>query len=588
MISFYDNSDPNGDNFYSRWGNKYITISGTCNGVTKSFTALIADTCGNSDCDGCCSTNADPTTGYLIDMEYNTAIRHFGSIECADVAHTLSFTFEEEQPLAITNCGTGIGSCTSPQTCCSADNKCGSGADFCEELNGCQSTYGVCAGPKSCGAVNGASCGVGECCSKYGFCGNSTAYCDVGCQSAYGECHLTPPPGICGSTTLYGEVSCTTGNCCSKFGFCGTTETYCEATTCQSKYGVCWDPPTAIPTFAPTSVPTSPSPTEAPSDIPTVVPTTTVPTAAPSFSPTIAPTDKPTPTPTNEPTMAPTVSPTTVPTRAPTAAPSATPSLTPVVEPTVAPTASPSVLLLPDPTIVTVEVTYKIGLSVSDLTAADKAIFEQAVKETTTPAPDSVAVVKVTEGQRRRRLINTLDSHILSVTVRLSYNLANFPSFTEASLISAVKAAIKSAVGTGAFGSRLRSIALASGSNNMLNVIVYSVSTDPGDETVVPESNSNGSSDNKLSVGAISAIAVCLGSAFVFVLVFIIYWFYFHSSPSSAESPADSASAADSPAPSLSPVSSASGSAQSSVESDSPRKRKDIIVAFPSDEQMIL
>jgi hypothetical protein len=232
MISFYDNSDPNGENFYSRWGNKEITITGTCNGVTKTFTALIADTCGNSDCDGCCSTNADPTTGYLIDMEYNTAIRHFGSVECADVAHTLSFTFEEEQPLAITNCGTGIGSCTSPQTCCSADNKCGSGADFCEVSNGCQSTYGVCAGPKSCGAVNGASCGVGECCSKYGFCGNSTAYCDVGCQSAYGECKLTPPPGICGSTILYGEVWGSAGNCLCNFWFFGTSGSYCLGARC--------------------------------------------------------------------------------------------------------------------------------------------------------------------------------------------------------------------------------------------------------------------------------------------------------------------------------------------------------------------
>ncbi len=78
IVAFYDNSDPNGKNFMSKYGGKHIKIRK--NG--KEFTALIADTCGNGDCDGCCRKNSKG--GFLLDMEENTVKRHFGSLHAAD------------------------------------------------------------------------------------------------------------------------------------------------------------------------------------------------------------------------------------------------------------------------------------------------------------------------------------------------------------------------------------------------------------------------------------------------------------------------------------------------------------------------
>jgi hypothetical protein len=71
LISFYDNSD------------KTVQLTKTYNGKTYKFNATIADTCGNSDCNNCCSRNSDPNTGYLVDMEYYTVINNFGNINAA-------------------------------------------------------------------------------------------------------------------------------------------------------------------------------------------------------------------------------------------------------------------------------------------------------------------------------------------------------------------------------------------------------------------------------------------------------------------------------------------------------------------------
>ena len=142
LIAFFDNSDPTGANYYRRYANKYITITGTCNGVTSTFQALIADTCGNSDCNGCCSRNSNPTTGYLIDMEYYTILRQFGTVECADAIQTVSFSFDPNQEPAIVNCGGSIGTCNGPQFCCSAEGFCGTDSESCGE--GCQSAFGYC------------------------------------------------------------------------------------------------------------------------------------------------------------------------------------------------------------------------------------------------------------------------------------------------------------------------------------------------------------------------------------------------------------------------------------------------------------
>lgn len=44
----------------------------------KVFRATVLDTCGDADCNSCCSKNA-AETGYLVDIEKNTCIRELGS-----------------------------------------------------------------------------------------------------------------------------------------------------------------------------------------------------------------------------------------------------------------------------------------------------------------------------------------------------------------------------------------------------------------------------------------------------------------------------------------------------------------------------
>ena len=46
-------------------------VSGT------NFTVLVADTCGDDSCDGCCTKNAKKGGGFLIDMEVQTLARYF-------------------------------------------------------------------------------------------------------------------------------------------------------------------------------------------------------------------------------------------------------------------------------------------------------------------------------------------------------------------------------------------------------------------------------------------------------------------------------------------------------------------------------
>ncbi len=64
IISFYDGKDRNGVNWRTKYANKKIKL--TKNG--KSFIAIIADTCGDNDCNGCCFRNSKG--GYLVDIEY--------------------------------------------------------------------------------------------------------------------------------------------------------------------------------------------------------------------------------------------------------------------------------------------------------------------------------------------------------------------------------------------------------------------------------------------------------------------------------------------------------------------------------------
>ncbi|ORX55398.1 hypothetical protein BCR36DRAFT_410326 [Piromyces finnis] len=95
----------------------------------------------------------------------------------------------------------------------------------------------------SCGSGKGA-CPNGQCCSKYGYCGTSSAYCGSGCQSEYGKCTTDSSSrsylSISTDYTCGSEKGICPGNlCCSKYGYCGTSSAYC-GTGCQSTYGHCW------------------------------------------------------------------------------------------------------------------------------------------------------------------------------------------------------------------------------------------------------------------------------------------------------------------------------------------------------------
>jgi len=200
IVSFYDHSDPTGKNFYSKYGNRYITVTGTCAGKTATFQALVGDTCKDELCDGCCSKTMNKATGYLISAEYNTMIRNFGTTACGKSVNNADFSIDTSQAMAIPNCGaTDGGSCNAPQTCCGADNFCNSGLASCGD--GCQSNYGNCAGLYSCGAINEASCTdpAASCCSQYGYCANSKDACGTGCQSAYGSCDSADPNSSSGA-----------------------------------------------------------------------------------------------------------------------------------------------------------------------------------------------------------------------------------------------------------------------------------------------------------------------------------------------------------------------------------------------------
>jgi hypothetical protein len=264
IIAFYDNSDPVLSHFYPKYGNKYITITGTCLGLTKTFNALIADTCGNQDCSGCCARNANPTTGFLIDMEYHTVLRNFGTTLCADVHTQLRFTIDLNQPLAIENCGSKVGTCNNPQACCSKDNYCGYGLAFCGA--GCQSAYGPCDGPGACGGINGKACAAGQCCSQYGFCGTGAEQCGYACQGDFGSCWAVPSQAPIQGGPL----------------------------------------PPNLPIFsaAPVAAPVA-SPSNKPVIVPTNQPVVVTPVAGPVTPPTVSPTNKPSVKPSPLPTSPP-------------------------------------------------------------------------------------------------------------------------------------------------------------------------------------------------------------------------------------------------------------------------------------------
>lgn len=74
IIAFFDRNHPTYDEWLSMYAGKWIRL--TKDAVTVD--ALIADTCGDSDCGGCCSANSHSDSGYLVDIEYETLKNAFG------------------------------------------------------------------------------------------------------------------------------------------------------------------------------------------------------------------------------------------------------------------------------------------------------------------------------------------------------------------------------------------------------------------------------------------------------------------------------------------------------------------------------
>jgi hypothetical protein len=86
LVAFYDDSDPTGSNFDQRYGGKTIHLRWE----GKTFDAIIADTCGNQDCNNCCSRNSKH--GFLVDMEFWTAERELGGYD--NSIGTIEFAIE--------------------------------------------------------------------------------------------------------------------------------------------------------------------------------------------------------------------------------------------------------------------------------------------------------------------------------------------------------------------------------------------------------------------------------------------------------------------------------------------------------------
>jgi len=118
------------------------------------------------------------------------------------IVKTVTKTKEQSPTVIYGKCGEGYGSCKEGY-CCSKWGWCGKTDAYCSKEKGCQSEFGICSDtsvrkqvsrpkkpkyhPWQCGEGIG-KCKEGYCCSKWGWCGKSSAYCNEGCQSEFGEC----------------------------------------------------------------------------------------------------------------------------------------------------------------------------------------------------------------------------------------------------------------------------------------------------------------------------------------------------------------------------------------------------------------
>ena len=80
IVAFYDDANQKGKGAMSWWNehakNKKIEIRNPSSG--KTMVVEVLDTCGNHDCNNCCSKNSQKGGGYLLDLEGYTATRFWG------------------------------------------------------------------------------------------------------------------------------------------------------------------------------------------------------------------------------------------------------------------------------------------------------------------------------------------------------------------------------------------------------------------------------------------------------------------------------------------------------------------------------
>lgn len=89
LVAFFDSADASNTLFHANYARKNITLVKDDDIV---FSAWIVDVCGDSDCGGCCTANAG-ANGYVVDLEYYTALRMLGDISLA--TGTVDFYIDE-------------------------------------------------------------------------------------------------------------------------------------------------------------------------------------------------------------------------------------------------------------------------------------------------------------------------------------------------------------------------------------------------------------------------------------------------------------------------------------------------------------
>lgn len=149
-------------------------------------------------------------------------------------------TVEDECPIATTGtCSDGKrgdGICPYAGHCCSKWGYCGTTSEYCDddsvaptpsEVEGAPPapTYSVDAGQCASGEVGDGFCpDESLCCSDWGYCGSGENYCFT--TRIYDEDTGEENDGTCGGGGV-GNGECSSGMCCSRFGFCGEGELYC-------------------------------------------------------------------------------------------------------------------------------------------------------------------------------------------------------------------------------------------------------------------------------------------------------------------------------------------------------------------------